>query len=78
MRSAQLVRRCGTGRRGSNMKRIFSLIISVIITISSLSCANVTPVYADTIAGNYVSMGVMISLLFSAYGIQRTIEGSQL
>lgn len=47
------------------------------ITVSSLSCANVTPVYADTIAGNYVSMGVMISLLFSAYGIQRTIEGSQ-
>ena len=70
-------RRCGSERRGSNMKRILSLIMSVMITVSSLSCVNVTTVYADTIAGNYVSMGVMISLLFSAYGIQRTIEGSQ-
>ena len=51
--------------------------MSVVITVSSFSCANATYVYADTIAGNYVSMGVMISLLFSAYGIQRTIEGSQ-
>ena len=59
------------------MKRILSLLMSVMITVSSLSCATATPVYADTIAGNYVSMSVMVSLLLSAYGIQRTIEGSQ-
>ena len=59
------------------MKRFLAYVMSMALTVSSLSCANATYVYADTIAGNYVSMGVMISLLFSAYGIQRTIDGSQ-
>lgn len=59
------------------MKRILALMMSVSIATSSFSCANAIPVYADTVAGNFVSMSVMVSLLLSAYGIQRTIEGSQ-
>ncbi len=59
------------------MKRILALMMSISIATSSFSCANAIPVYADTVAGNYVSMSVMVSLLLSAYGIQRTIEGSQ-
>lgn len=59
------------------MKRILALLMSVSITASSFSCATAIPVYADTVAGNFVSMSVMVSLLLSAYGIQRTIEGSQ-